>query len=373
MEFPEEVLAHIFAYLPLWDRYSASLVCKAWSQTMTHPFVWHYTEVRCEAGAEAYGLPQLCQFLRLVRHLKISIRHPKEEVGRSMAVQTLSHTTARESRLSALCISCTGEFPLFYSGQDILQGIKSVFLNEDSGLALQEVNLREMPFTLNDSLVLNIAHRSPGLRRLFINNKTLVCNVTRETIREVLELCPRLCALGAFYASLSEEVLGELLRPERAPFSLLELYCERSDKYVQVVSDRFWEALRRRHPSLAVNVVLNHTLPAKMFLRILQPSLPVRDLELITFTNLVKELNFAAGNYADTVERLVLQTSAPSAELDAALVSVAERCGQLKEVHCYCVVSQHVISAFLHLCPNLWRYTLKTTKEPHPWTCSVIK
>ncbi|KAJ8335589.1 hypothetical protein SKAU_G00389310 [Synaphobranchus kaupii] len=374
MEFPEEVLAHIFSYLPLWDRYSASLVCKAWSQTMTHPFVWYYTEVRCESGAEAHGLPQFCQLLRLVRHLKISIRHTKEEAGRSMAVQALSYTMARESRLRALCVSCTGEFPLFYSGEDILQGIRSVLLNEDSGLSLREVDLREMPFTLGDSLVLNVARRSPGLRSLFINNKALVCNVTTETMREVLGLCPQLRALGAFYASLSEEVLGELLRPGRAPFSLLELYCERSDKrYVHEVSDRFWEALRRRHPSLAVNVVLNHTLPAEMFLKILQPSLPVRDLELITFTYLVTELGFVAGNYADTLERLVVQATAPSAELDSALVGVAERCGRLREVHCYCVVSQRVVDAFLERCPHLWRYTLKTTKERHPWTCTVLK
>ncbi|KAJ8271899.1 hypothetical protein COCON_G00107580 [Conger conger] len=373
MEFPEEVLAHIFSYLPLWDRYSASLVCKAWSQTMTHPFVWYYTEVRCESGAEGRGLPQFRRLLKLVRHLKISIRHPKEEAGRSMAVRALSYTTASESRLSALCVSCTGDFPLFYSGEDILQGIRAVFLNEDSGLSLREVDLREMPFTLNDSLVLNVARRSPGLRRLFVNNKTLVCNVTAETVRQVLALCPRLCALGAFYASLSEEVLGELLRPGRAPFSLLELFCERSDKYAHMVSDRFWEALRARHPALAVNVVLNHTLPAKMFLKILQPSLPVRELELITFTSLVTELDFAAGHYSDTLERLVLQTSAPGGQLDPALLVVAERCGRLREVHCYCVVSLRVVAAFLQHCPHLWRYTLKTTKEPHPWTCTVLK
>ncbi|XP_064191492.1 F-box/LRR-repeat protein 8 [Anguilla rostrata] len=373
MEFPEEVLAHIFSYLPLWDRYSASLVCKAWSQTMTHPFVWYYTEVRCESGAEAHGLPQFCQFLRLARHLKISIRHPKEESGRGMAVRALGHAAGAGSRLSALRISCTGEFPLFYSGEDVLQGIRAAFLSEAGGLSLREVDLREMPFTLNDSLVLDVARRSPGLRRLFINNKTLVCNVTTETLREVLGLCPQLCALGAFYASLSEEVLGELLRPGRAPFSLLELYCERSDKYAHVISDRFWEALRRRHPSLAVNVVLNHTLPARMFLKILQPSLPVRDLDLVTFTDLANELAFAAGNYGDTLERLVLQTSAPGGGLDSALVGVAERCARLREVHCYCVVSPRVIAAFLERCPHLWRYTLKTTKERHPWTCTVLK
>ncbi|KAJ8398578.1 hypothetical protein AAFF_G00421060 [Aldrovandia affinis] len=372
MEFPEEVLAYIFSYLPLWDRYSASLVCKAWSQTMTHPSVWYYTEVRCESGTEAHGLLQFCQLLRLVRHLKISVRHLKEEASRNMAVQVLNHATVRDSCLSALCVSCTGDFPLFYSGEDILRSIEAVLLSEESGLSLREVDFRDMPFTLSDSLIRNVARRSPGLRRLYINNQTLVCNITTHTMREVLTLCPELRVLGVFYASLSETVLGELLHPQRPPFSLLELYCEWSDKYVPTVSDRFWETLRRRHPSLSVDVVLNHTLPVTKFLKILQPGVPVRGLELVTYTYLVKEVAFAADSYSGTLEKLVLQTTS-SPELDSALVGVAERCGLLREVHCYCVVSQHVVRAFVTGCPRLWRYTLKTYKEPHPWTCTVLK
>ncbi|KAG9336965.1 hypothetical protein JZ751_029983 [Albula glossodonta] len=372
MEFPEEILAHIFSYLTLWDRYSASLVCKTWSQTMTHPSIWYYTDVRCESGTEDHGLLQFSHLLRLVRHLKVSIRHPKEVASRTMAIRVLNYATVPTNCLSALCVSCTGDFPLFYSGEDILRSIEAVLLNDDSGLSLRQVDFRDMPFTLSDSLIRNVARRSPDLRQLYINNKTLVCNVTMETVREVLELCPQLRALGAFYVSLSETVLGELFDQRRPPFTLLELYCERNDKYVPAISDAFWDALRQRHPFLQINMVLNHTLPAKMFLKILRPSMPVRDLELITYTYLVNEVSFAAENYSATLEKLVLQTTS-SLELDQALVELAERCRSLREVHCYCVVAHRVVRAFINNCPCLWRYTLKTHKEPHPWTCTVYK
>ncbi|KAG7468668.1 hypothetical protein MATL_G00145520 [Megalops atlanticus] len=321
---------------------------------------------------EACGLQQFCRLLRMVKRLKISVRQLKEAASRDMAVRVLKHATVRDNHLSALCLSCTGEFPLFYAGDDILRGVEAVLQDEDSGLSLREVDLRDMPFTLSDALVRSLAQRSPGLRSLYINNQTLVCNVTPDTVREVLASCPGLRTLGVFYASLSEEVLAELLCPQRPPFALLELFCERSDKYVSTVSDELWVALRERHPVLAVNVVLNHTLPAKKFLKILQPSLPVRELELLTYTYLVDEVRFAAASYSGTLEKLVLQTTS-SPELDAALVGVAECCSRLREVHCYCVVSRDVVRAFLTHCSQLWRYTLKTQKEKHPWTCTVLK
>ncbi|XP_018582136.1 F-box/LRR-repeat protein 8 isoform X2 [Scleropages formosus] len=296
----------------------------------------------------------------------------KEVASRDMAVRVLNLAADGDNRLRKLCISCTGDFPLFYSGEDILRSIEAVLLNETSGLSLREVDFREMPFTLSDQLIRNVAHRSPELRKLYINNQTLVCNVASDTIQEVLASCPQLSVLGVFYASLSEKVLSELLSPQRAPFQLLELFCERSDKYVPCISNEFWGGLRKRHPSLAVNIILNHTLPARKFLKILQPDMPVRELELITYTYLVGEIQFVTTNYGPSLEKLVLQTTS-SAELDSALVDLATCCPRLREIHCYCVVSLPVVQAFLSRCPLLWRYTLKTRKEPHPWTCTVLK
>ncbi|XP_066569623.1 heat shock factor protein 4 isoform X2 [Amia ocellicauda] len=107
MECPEEILAQIFSYLPLCDRYSASLVCRKWCQTMTYPSVWYYTEVSCEFGTEDHGLQQFCQLLRKVKHLKIVLHQPKEVENRNTAIKVLHYATDRDNRLQNLSISCT--------------------------------------------------------------------------------------------------------------------------------------------------------------------------------------------------------------------------------------------------------------------------
>ncbi|KAK1163617.1 F-box/LRR-repeat protein 8-like [Acipenser oxyrinchus oxyrinchus] len=371
MEIPVEILAQIFSYLPLCDRYSASSVCKAWAEAISFPTIWYYTEVSCESGTEEHALQTFCHFLTKVKHLKI-VLNQSEAINRGIAIKVIKHATDANSRLRNLCVSCTGENPLFYSGQDILQTFRNICQNEASGLSLKEVDFRHMPFTLDDSLIMLIATRSPHLQKLYINNQTLVCNITAETVKQVLTVCPELSTLGVFYASLSENVLSELLKPERPPFRLLELFCERLDKYIPAISRQFWVTLCKRHPSLSVNMILDHTLPAKKITWILQPGIPMKSLDLITYTYLVKEVNFVAKNYHASLERLVLQTTS-SEKLNSALIELASCCVSLKEIHCYCVVSQEVVQAFISCCPGLRRYTLKTVKELHPWRCTVIK
>ncbi|XP_039618942.1 F-box/LRR-repeat protein 8 isoform X1 [Polypterus senegalus] len=368
---PVEILANIFSYLPFVDRHAASLVCKKWYHAIQFPTVWYFTEVSFEIGTEENTLQKMCQFLPKVRHLKI-VLNQAVHINRKNAIETLKYATDSSNNIQVLCIACRGENPLFYSGQDILRGISDIFQNKSAGLRLREIDFRHMPFMLDDYLVRLIASKNPNLHRLYINNQTLVCNVTKDSVRELLRLCQELSVLGVFYASISEDVIHDLMKPERPNFLLLELFCERLDKYIPAITNDLWEALHKRHPFMAVDMVLDHTLPKRKMTRILQPAIPVRNLELITYTYLVNEVQFTASNYSTTLEKLVLQTTS-SEELNAALIDLASVCASLKEIHCYCVVSAGVIQAFTTCCPKLWRYTLKVSKEPHPWLCTVVR
>lgn len=121
------------------------------------------------------------------------------------------------------------ENPLFYFGLGILDRLMDL-CRKESKVDLHHIDLRKLPFTLSDGFTRLIATGSPNLHSLYINNRTLVCKVTPETLIEVLQKCPKLTVLGAFCSSLSEDVFRELMKPERPPFKHLDILCKRLEK-----------------------------------------------------------------------------------------------------------------------------------------------
>ncbi|XP_067255674.1 F-box/LRR-repeat protein 8 isoform X2 [Chanodichthys erythropterus] len=322
---------------------------------------------RCESGT---SVPDgYSAFLPLVRNLKLTMGLI-DPANRKTALWVLRQAVARgDGRLEGLSICCVGNTPLFYAGQDLQQGLVDILTN---GSSLTMLDLKGVPFTLSDSFVRSVAMLCPALLSLYINNHSLVCGVNAETLRQVLKCCRSLNVLGVFQASLSQDVFKDLMLPERPALKKLELRCERSLKYTLPFCDQIWVELKLRHPHLWVELELDHTLPELHFSGVLQPSIPVRCLRLLTFTLLLDVVQIVGQSYANTLEVLELQTTA-SPELNSALIALAKQCVNLQEFHCYCVVSQEVITALITNCPNLKRYTLKTHKEPHPWTCTKLK
>lgn len=274
-------------------------------------------------------------------------------------------------KLESLTIICCGENQLFYSGLEILDSIMEL-CRKGSCTDLQHIDLRKLPFTLSDGFTRLIATGSPNLRSLYINNRTLVCKVTPDTLIEVLQKCPKLSILGAFCSSLSEDVFQELMKPERPPFRRLDILCERLDKYTLAISDKVWGALCQRHPSLSVDMEFDHTVPAWKIPRILRPNIPIDTLQLNTYNEMTRQLSFVSSHYVRTLRRLVIQTTSSNG-LDSSLIDLATKCLKLEEIHCYCVVSSDVIQAFLSHCPQLKKYTLKVNKEKHPWKATYCQ
>ncbi|XP_062967235.1 F-box/LRR-repeat protein 8 isoform X1 [Cynocephalus volans] len=367
-QLPEEVLALIFRHLPLKDRAAAARVCRAWAAAATCSSVWHDTSISCDCEREGMLPPYLSSCLDHVHNLRLEFE-PSREPSRRAATELLMALAGCAPGLRGLRLECRGEKPLFDAGRDVLDAVHAVC---GAARELRHLDLRRLPFTLDDSLVLQVARGCPELHSLFLDNRTLVDSVGPDSVLQLLEACPRLRALGLHLASLSCAALEALTMPDRAPFALLALRCAcPDDARASPLPDEAWAALRRRHPGLAVELELEPALPAESVTRVLQPAVPVAVLRLNLSGDTVGPLCFAARHYASSLQALEVRAAA-SAELDAALEELAARCAGLREVHCFCVVRPSVLEAFRAHCPRLRSYTLKLTREPHPWRPTLV-
>lgn len=313
--------------------------------------------------------PYLSACLDYIHNLRLEYE-PSKKPSRRTATELLTALASRAPRLRSLRLECLGEKPLFDAGRDILGAVHAVC---GAAHKLHHLDLRHLPYTLEDTLVLKAAGGCPELRSLFLDNHALVNSVQPTSVLKLLEACPRLRALGLHLASMSRAVLELLAAPNRAPFALLALRCAcPEDARASPLPDEAWATLSCRHPGLEVELDLEPVLPDEAVTRILQPAVPVAALRLNLSGDTVGPVRFAARHYAKTLRALEVRASA-STELHTALEELAARCAGLREIHCFCVVRPSVLDAFRAYCPRLRSYTLKLKREPHPWLPTQVR
>nr|XP_012598046.1 F-box/LRR-repeat protein 8 isoform X2 [Microcebus murinus] len=287
----------------------------------------------CDCEKEDMLPPHMSDCLDHVRNLRLEFE-PSRKASRQTATELLMALAGRAPGLRGLRLECRGEKPLFDAGRDVLDAVHAVCR---AARQLRHLDLRRLPFTLDDALVLQAARNCPELHSLFLDNGTLVGSVGPGSVLKLLEACPRLRALGLHLASLSRAALEVLAAPDRAPLVLLALRCAcPEDARASPLPNEAWTELRRRHPGLAVELELEPALPEDSVTRVLQPAVPVAALRLNVSGDTVGPVRFAARHYATTLRALEVRAPA-SAELDEALEELAARCAGLTEVHCFCV------------------------------------
>ncbi|XP_058011447.1 F-box/LRR-repeat protein 8 [Ahaetulla prasina] len=358
---PEEIMSSVFSFLSVRDRYTVLHVCKKWAAAVASSAVWSFTELSFdfEEEEEACILRTLHPYLVHIRHLKI-VLNQYLELNRRLVTQIIDMLAYKRVKLRALHIICQGLSPYFYSGQDVLQSVR-LLCQSNNKIDLLHVDLRQMPFILDNGTVLLLASRNPNLHTLLINNRAPgVIILKPETIVEVARICPKLTVLGVYYTSLSKSLFQELVKPNRGPFKCLDVLYEGLEKHIP---EECWATMSKRHPQFRVKFEFAAMVDPTKIPAVLKASIPMKSLQFNYLHYVPDLLRLITDCYSQTVETFILYTAASDA-LNSSLIELAKKCGYLKEVHCYCVVSQAVVDAFLSHCPYLRNYTLPTTLLP---------
>ncbi|XP_070616626.1 F-box/LRR-repeat protein 8-like isoform X3 [Erythrolamprus reginae] len=358
---PEEIIACIFSFLSVTDRHTVSHVCRKWAEAVASPAVWRFTDLSFDfkEEEEVCILSPLEPYLVYIRHLRIELNHMLD-INRNLVTELLEMLSDKKAKLQVLCIIGQGWCPYFDTGQEILESVGS-YCQSDNKTHLQHVNFQHMPFVLDNFTVLLLAYRSPHLHTLMLNNQSPAPIILKpETIVEIVQACPKLTVLGIYYAVLSKDLLQELVKPNRGPFECLDIFYEYLDKQIP---EECWATMSKRHPQFRVKLEIGAMVDPSKLTDLLKPQIPVKHLQFNYLHYLIRELGLITKFYSQTVETLSMYT-APSDDLNAALIELAKKCSRLKEVHCFCVVSRAVVVTFLSHCSGLQNYTLSTKLIP---------
>ena len=200
----------------------------------------------------------------------------------------------------------------------------------------------------DDSLleIITIRH-GLQLETLNIQNKTLICGISKASLANFVSVAKNLKNLLVQSSCFSSDIL-KLVLPgtERQKLQNLSLLFTRADKFFKSISSDDWEKVSNFLPNLKVELIFDHTYPVRNPFKIMLPEVPVSCLKLCLQATVTEHVLLAADIYRDCLEILVI-TSTPSKELDEALVKLAEECCNLKELHVWCRLSEDTVKKIL--------------------------
>ena len=371
---PDHIVLFILKHLPLGDQYNAASVCETWNRCFTSPLMWRKFKFQFIKASDARFMKCVDKYGQHLKVVNIEVDQG-DTVNRESACYVINKLSQLKRRkLTDLQIKFVGENPLFYAGVEFITALKELFGPIKNGCILENqltsVNLNGLPVSFDDTLLNELSENHRFVETLHIQNLSLICKVTPVCLLRFVQRCRRVRELSVFKCSLSEDVVLALIEADRKPLQKLSIFCRREEKYNSDISTEIWKVVAEKLPDLRVTLRFDHTCPLSKVAVVMDPHIRVDTLRLETFTYIYDEVNLAASYYRDTLEKVILQTR-NSAELNKALINLAQSCLKLKSLHVFCVLEKETIEKILALHPDMREsgtYTLKSVLEGHPWT-----
>ena len=291
------------------------------------------------------------------------------ELNRSNACLVLNKLAELEDRsLGALRISFTGENPCFYVGIEFVKALHLLFgpspTHHNVASFLKDVDLSNLTVGFTGELIETLADNNPHLGKLNIQNGLLICKVHPRSVMRLVEKCRKLRDLRVYKCSITKEVLEAVMERDRQPMEHLSLVVRFEEERIPDFGDNIWERLSKALPSFRVTLKFESSCPQNKILRVMKPSVPIRELRFAPFSSITVEVRHATSYYSQTLESIVVQSQSLDSlpEFNEALIEMASACTKLTAVHISCSVEKCTIEKISSLCPKLKQinaYTLR--------------
>uniref|UniRef100_A0A8C5EM10 F-box domain-containing protein n=1 Tax=Gouania willdenowi TaxID=441366 RepID=A0A8C5EM10_GOUWI len=343
---PQELLLHIFQYLPLLDRAFASQVCRGWNQAFHMPELWRCFEFELNQPASSYlkaTHPDLIKQIikRHSNHLQyVSFKVDSSTESAEAACDILSQLVNCSLKTLGLISTARPSF-MEVPKSHFISALTVVFVNSKS---LSSLKIDDTPVD-DPSLKVLVANNSDTLKLLKMSSCP---HVSPAGILCVADQCHGLRELALNYHLLSDELLLALSSEKHVHLEHLriDVVSENPGQHFHTIKKSSWDAMVRHSPKF--NLVMYFFLYEDEFGPFFNDEIPVTHLYF--GRSVSKEVLGRVGLHCPRLVELVVCANGLR-PLDEELIRIAKHCTQLSAIGLgECEVSCSAFVEFVKMC-----------------------
>jgi hypothetical protein len=311
-DLPELVLVQIFSYLAIDERPAIEETCKLWYNILRNsPGLAFNCVVRLHALVEEsinptttrlgrvlprwtrqtrdqskpqakidprpYGYIQqyLKRFRNDIKYLYIDVEQ-HDASCRFVICQLLTlfgpEQCSKGRQIRSFRVRFISHNPLLMQSQNITQALRTFFqydASKNRRESLISCDLSGLMISLDDDTILTLTKNNPYLRKLNLQDQSLVCILTPFCILQITDMLKELEDLWIDMISLSDEFLILLIGNEDDPpqiirkpsFKHLGVRIRREEKFSDEIDTHLWQKLRAKYPHLKMTLNFGLTTP----------------------------------------------------------------------------------------------------------------
>jgi hypothetical protein len=311
-DLPELVLVQIFSYLSIDERPALEETCKLWYNILRnshglafkciiklHALVeepvnptqtrlgrvlprWtrqtrDQTKPKAAIDPRPYGYIQqyLKRFRKDIKYLYIDIEQ-HDPSCRFVLCQFLKlfgpEQCPRDRHIHSLRLRFISHNPLLMPSHEIIQSLRTFFqydASKNRRESLISCDLSGLMISLDDDTILTLTKNNPYLRKLNLQDQSLVCILTPFCILQIIDTLKELEDLWVDMISLSDEFIlllignddGEQEFIRKSPLKHLGVRIRREEKFSDEIDISLWQKLREKYPHLKMTLNFGLTTP----------------------------------------------------------------------------------------------------------------